>query len=59
MLSIITFPFSYIISLHLLILSLMHIRLSDCVDLLEDMEQRGLLDMNKVGLVIWIYFFFF
>ncbi|XVE48931.1 hypothetical protein DITRI_Ditri01bG0041500 [Diplodiscus trichospermus] len=23
-------------------------RLSDCVDLLEDMEQRGLLDMNKV-----------
>ncbi|XWS62682.1 hypothetical protein CRYUN_Cryun06bG0032000 [Craigia yunnanensis] len=27
---------------------LRHGRLSDCVDLLEDMEQRGLLDMNKV-----------
>ncbi|KAL4302099.1 hypothetical protein GQ457_10G024430 [Hibiscus cannabinus] len=27
---------------------LRHGRLSDCVDLLEDMEQRGLLDMDKV-----------
>ncbi|XP_022747971.1 pentatricopeptide repeat-containing protein MRL1, chloroplastic-like [Durio zibethinus] len=27
---------------------LSHGRLSDCVDLLEDMEQKGLLDMNKV-----------
>lgn len=25
------------------------IRLSDCIDLLEDMERKGLLDMDKVG----------
>lgn len=36
----------------LLISSLIHIRLSDCVDLLEDMEQKGVLDMDKVGPVI-------
>lgn len=25
------------------------IRISDCIDLLEDMERKGLLDMDKVG----------
>lgn len=29
-----------------------HIRLTDCIELLEDMEKRGLLDMNKVRICL-------
>ena len=28
------------------------IRLTECVKLLEDMERRGLLDMNKVSCIL-------